>query len=110
MADIHIGTITRTQPGKGKAQLIFHILVTHPVDGIVPTPESSLTGLDQSEVEALAAGTLVELVRAIGVASSQSQAEIAGAIRRYYAVEALAWNEQFDFEYKFYGVTLDATA
>ena len=110
MADIHIGKINKTQVGKGKVQLIFHVPVIHPVNGIVPTPESTLTGLNQAEIDALAAGTLVELARMMGVTSSQSQAEIATAIRAHYAVEFASWNDQFDFEHKFYGVTLNATA
>ena len=110
MADIHIGKITKTQAAKGKVQLFFHVPVIHPVSGIVPTAESSLTGLDQAEIDALAAGTLVELVRTMGLTSSQSQAEIATAIRAHYATEFAAWNDEFDFEHKFYGVTLNAIA
>ena len=42
MADIHIGKIHRTQSGRGKVQLIYHIPIDTPVSGIVPTPESTI--------------------------------------------------------------------
>jgi len=43
MADIHIGKISQSETGRGKAQLVYHIPVDTPKAGIVPTPQSSLT-------------------------------------------------------------------
>jgi hypothetical protein len=82
MADIHIGKINKTESGKGKAQLFYHIPIDTPVGGIVPTPESAIAvQLQQSEIDGLAAGSLVEVSRNIVVLADQTQAEIADAVR-----------------------------
>lgn len=111
MADIHIGKIQRTQSGKGKAQLIYHIPIDTPVSGIVPTPESTIAAqLQQAERDALVAGSLIEISRTIVVLANQSHAEIANAIRADWRNTKSEYNNKYNFTYKFYGVTLDATA
>jgi len=109
MADIHIGKISQTESGKGKAQLIYHIPIDTPKAGIVPTPESSLTGLEQTEVDALAAGTLVEITKDMAVEKSQTQAVIVTAVRADWQNVKEDYNSRYNFEHKFYGVTLSAT-
>jgi len=108
MADIHIGKITRTEEGKGKVSLVYHIPIESPKAGVVPTAESSVVGLDQSEIEALADGTLVEIQKTIVVLNSQSQADIVSKIRADWANVREQYNRQYNFEHKFYGVTLNA--
>lgn len=111
MADIHIGKIDQTEPGKGKAQLFYHIPIEAPVAGIVPTPESAIAAsLQQAELDALAAGSLVELSRTIVVLTGQTQAEIATAIKADWQNARIECNSKYDFAHKFYGVTLNATA
>ena len=111
MADIHIGKITKTASDKGKAQLLYHIPIDAPVSGIVPTPESAIvTQLQQDEIEALAAGSVVEVSRNIVVLTSQTQAEIADAVRADWQNAKAVCNDRYNFAYKFYGVTLNATA
>lgn len=111
MADIHIGKINRTESGKGKAQLFYHIPIDAPVDGIVPTPESTIAAqLQQAEIDALAAGSLIEASRTIVVLASETQAEIADAIRADWQTVRAQYNNKYNFTYKFYGVILDATA
>ncbi|MBN2315448.1 MAG: hypothetical protein JXM79_16075 [Sedimentisphaerales bacterium] len=111
MADIHIGKIQKTQSGKGKAQLFYHIPIDTPVSGIVPTPESAIaTQLQQDELDALAAGSLIEISRTIVVLANQTQAEIANAIKADWQNTKSEYNDKYNFTYKFYGVTLDATA
>lgn len=111
MADIHIGKINRTPSGRGKAQLFYHIPIDTPVSGIVPTPESAIaTQLLQVELDALAAGSLVEVSRTIVVLAGQTQAEIAGAVRADWQNTKHRYNDKYNFAYKFFGVTLDATA
>jgi hypothetical protein len=81
MADIHIGKINRTESSKGKAELFYHIPIDTPVGGIVPTPESAIAvQLQQAEIDALAAGSLIEVSRTVVVLASQTQAEIADAV------------------------------
>jgi len=111
MADIHIGKINQTEPGRGTAQLFYHIPIGAPVAGIVPTPESAIAGsLQQAEIDALAAGSLVELSRTIVVLAGQTQAEIASAIKADWQKARIEYNSRYDFVHKFYGVTLNATA
>ena len=111
MADIHIGKINRTESGKGKAELLYHIPIDTPVGGIVPTPESTIaTQIQQTEIDALAAGSLVEVSRNIVVLASQTQAQIDDAIRADWQNVRAEYNNKYNFTYKFYGVTLDATA
>ena len=111
MADIHIGKIVRTASGKGRAQLFYHIPIDAPVSGIVPTPTSSIEALlQQSEIDALAAGSLVEVSRSIVVDTDQTQAEIADAVRTDWHNVRADCNDKYDFAYKFHGVTLNATA
>ena len=110
MADIHIGKINRTPSGKGKAQLFYHIPIDTPVGGIIPTPESTIaTQLQQTELDALAAGSLVELSRTIVVLPDQTQAEITGAVNIDWQNTKNQYNDKYNFAYKFYGVTLNAT-
>lgn len=109
MADIHIQRIIPTETGKGRAQLVYHIPIAAPVAGVVPTPTSSVESqLQQSEKAALAAGTVVEVVKTIVVLDSQLQSEIVAATRVSWNDVAVDYNRNYDFAYKFYGVTLDA--
>jgi hypothetical protein len=111
MADIHIGKIARTSSGKGKAQLFYHISIEAPVSGVAPTPTSAIaTQLQQSEIDALAAGSLIEVTRNIVVLASQTQAEIADAVRVDWQNAKVDRNDKYNFTHKFYGVTLNATA
>ncbi len=110
MANIHIGKISRIESGKGRAELLYHIPIDTPVSGIVPTPESAITAqLQQTEIDALATGSLIEVSRNIVLFASQTQAEIADAIRADWQNTKLDYNNKYNFAYKFYGVTLDAT-
>ena len=111
MADIHIGKINKTESGKGKAQLFYHLPIDTPVSGIIPTPESAIAEqIQQTEIDALAAGSLVEVSRTIVVLVGQTQAEIADAIRANWQNAKADYNEKYNFTYKFYGATLNATA
>jgi len=110
MADIHIGKIHRTQSGKGKAQLFYHIPIDTPVCGIAPTPDSAIaTQLDQAERDALAAGSLIEISRTIVVQANETQTEFATALRADWQNIRSDYNDKYNFTYKFYGVTLNAT-
>jgi hypothetical protein len=111
MADIHIGKIIKTESGKGKAQLFYHLPIDTPLNSIIPTPVSAIAGqIPQAEIDALAAGSLVEVSRTIVVLVGQTQAEIAEAIRADWENAKSDYNEKYYFTYKFYGITLNATA
>ena len=59
-------------------------------------------------MDALAAGTLVEIAKDIVVLNSQTQVEVAEAIKANWQNVKTEYNNQFNFEHKFYGVTLSA--
>jgi len=110
MADIHMGKIHRTQSGKGRVQLYYHIPIDTPVAGIVPTPESAIAAqLQQAELDALAAGSLIEISRTIVVLAGQTQTEIADAVKVDWQNARAEHNDKYNFTYKLYGVTLNAT-
>jgi len=109
MSDIHIGKITQTRSDKGKAQLYYHVPITTPVAGVVPTPESAIpTLLQQPEIDALAAGTLVEIARDMEIFSNQTTNDIVAAIRADYLNTKSEYNSRYDFEHKFYGAKFNA--
>jgi len=91
MADIHIGKISQSETGRGKAQLVYHIPVGTPKTGIVPTSQSS------------------EITKDIVVEKSQTQAEVAAAIKADWQNVKADYNSRYNFEHKFYGVTLSAS-
>ena len=95
MADIHIGKISQSASGKGKAQLIYHIPIGAPVSGIVLTPESMIADqLEPTERDDLAAGTLVEVTKDIVVLENQTQAEVAAAIKANWQNVKTDYNNQ----------------
>jgi len=111
MADIHIGKISQSTSGKGKAQLHYHIPIDTPVSGIAPTPESAIAGqLQQTEIDALAAGTLAEVAKTIVVKANQPQDEIVNAIKADWQNVRTDYNNRYSFEHKYCGMTINAIA
>lgn len=111
MADIHIGKIDQTEDGKGKANLIYHISIDRPKAGVAETPESTIADqLEQTEINALASGTLVEIPRNMVVEDSQTQSEIVTVIKADWQIVNTRYNQRYNFRYKYYGVTLNAGA
>lgn len=111
MADIHIGKIRQSETGRGRAQLFYHIPIDTPVSGLVPTPTSAIASeLQQAEIDALAAGTLVEIAKDIVVSDNQTESEVAAAIKADWQNVKVDYNSRYDFEHKFYGVTLDVSS
>jgi hypothetical protein len=90
-------------------QLIYHIPIDTPKAGIVPTAESSIANqLQQAEIDALATGTLVEITKNIVVENDQTQSEVAAVVKIDWHNVKTDVNSQYNFEHKFYGVTLSA--
>lgn len=112
MADIHIGKITESgTSGRGSLALIYHIPIDSPKIGVVPSPLSSIDGqISQAERDALQAGSLVEMGKDIIAEDSQTQAEVASAMKADWQKTKAEYNRKYNFEYKFYGVTVNAAS
>jgi hypothetical protein len=109
MADIHIGKITKTGATHGMAEVYYHIPITNPKPGVIPTPASALSGLSQAEIDALANGSLVETPISILALTTQAQAEVVNNLRADWQNKKTSYNQEYAFEYKYYGQTLNAT-
>jgi len=109
MADIHIGKITKTGATHGMAEVYYHIPIASPKAGIIPTPASSLSGLLQAEIDALVNGSLVEIPVSIQVLTTQSQTEVVNNIKTDWQNKKTSYNQEYAFEYKFWGQTLNVT-
>lgn len=67
--------INQIECGEGKAKLFYHISIDTPVRGIMLMPESAIaTQIEQAKIDALAAGSLVEVSKNIVILASQTQA------------------------------------
>jgi len=111
MADIHIGRMSRTGKNKRTIDLFYHIPLDAPKEGIVPTPESSIAGqLEQDEIDSLAAGTLVEVPKEFIIGDDVDQAEIIRQVKVDWFLINNSYNRQYGFEYKLYGMTLNASS
>jgi hypothetical protein len=109
MADIHIGKITKTGATHGMVEVFYHIPITSPKAGVIPTPVSALSGLSQAEIDALANGTLVEIPISIQVLTTQTQADVVNNLKNDWQNKKMSYNQEYAFEYKYYGQTLNAT-
>jgi hypothetical protein len=79
--------------------------------GIAPTPASSIKSeLEAGEINALAAGTMVELSRNIIALETQATVDIVTAIKASWQSVKSTYNASYNFKYKHYGQTIiDAT-
>lgn len=107
MSDIHIGKIVKMESGRGVAELYYHIPIVNRKTGIVLTPQSALSGLDQIEIDGFANGSLVEILTDIAINSNRTQAEIVTAIKVDWQNVKNEYNDRYTFEYKFYGLKLN---
>ena len=107
MAHVHIREVARLADDRGTVSLIYHIPIDNPVANIIPTPLSNIDNeLDQTEKDALAAGSVVELTQDIVALKTQSQNAIVTAVKANWQAEKAAYNEQYDFKYKYFGATI----
>jgi len=100
--------MTRTGENKRTVELFYHISLDSPVGRVVPTPESAIEEqLEPDEIDALAAGTLVEIPKTVTVSDGVTKDGIIAAIKVDWMGKKISYNKQFDFEYGLYGVTLN---
>ena len=107
MAHVHIREVARLADDRGTVSLIYHIPIDNPVANIIPTPLSNIDNeLDQTEKDALAAGSVVELTQDIVALKTQSQNDIVTAIKANWQAEKAAYNQRYNFKYKYFGATI----
>jgi hypothetical protein len=108
MADIHVREITNFTNGRGQVDLIFHLPIDSPITAVVPTQVSSIASeLNQSEIDALSAGTLVEVHRDIVVFKTQDISEIIAKVKTMWQLAYAGYNTEYGIRYKYYGSELN---
>jgi len=109
MADIHVREITNFTNGRGQVDLIFHLPIDLPVPGVTPTPASAIESeLQQAEIDALSAGSLVEVHRDIVVFKTQDLSEIIAKVKTMWQSAYAGYNTDYIIRYKYYGAKFSA--
>jgi hypothetical protein len=104
VVDMHVTEATGTVSGRRRVRLFYHIPIDAPVTRIGPTPDNAGgRQLRQADIDALAASSVLDVWSKMVILPSQTLAKIADAVR-------VDCNDKYDFVFKFYRGTLDATA
>ena len=111
--NIHIlkGALVEENKGvlQGTFQVIFHIPISSPVAGIVETPKSVVPEIEQTEIDALAAGTLNEIEENLNYQTNKTNIGYKQQLKdRWFELNASV-NAKYNFEYKYWKVKFDAT-
>ncbi len=105
MADIHMlnGSFDKDN-GSGVVRVVFHVPNTNNnyPGGVI----SSIPGLSQGEIDGLANGTIIEVIRAVRSNHGRTIAETRAQIRDMWATVASRTQARINKEYRFYGTTL----
>jgi len=108
MADIHVLTTPKTN-GKRVINVVYHIPIVSPKDGVVPTPVSSIPSLlDTGEAAALAAGTLYECSKTFIKDPEQSLVDCREKVKTDWTNIASEYNTEYSFTYEYYNTDIDA--
>lgn len=115
MANIHIldgrhdttvGTVVQ-----GSFRVAFHIPLTNPIAGVVPTPGSpdaegrggsAVPNISVAERGAMDAGTLVEVVEMRNYNSNKTDASYRQQLKDRWTELSIQENIKFDFAYKYW--------
>jgi len=107
MADIHVLTTPKTN-GKRVINVVYHIPIVTPKNGVVVTPTSSIPSLlDTGEAAALAAGTLYECSKTFIKEPEQSLADCRDKVKLGWTNIATEYNAYYDLTYEYYNTDID---
>jgi len=107
MAHVHIGE----RIDKRRVQVIYHIPIDSPKEGIVPTPKSCIDSqLTTYEREALSNGSIVEVTKTISIDSKITRDEFVERLKEVWRSLRNSITDEYYSRYKFFGETIeDAT-
>jgi len=106
MADIHILECVKDDEQR-KVNVIFHVAITSPVANVIPTPTSSVPGIAQAEIDALAGGTLYEYSTVANFIFGTSLAQVAAQLKLLWQRAETVINNNYNKRYEYYGQTLN---
>lgn len=105
MSDIHLGkAYLEKKKGTITIKVFFHVPNT---GNAFPGGSSKISGLKQTEIDGLAAGSLVEVVKSIRVDIGKGKAASRIKIRGLWLGVALRTQAKLNKEYAMYGEALD---
>lgn len=111
--DIHIlkGNFTEKNNGvlQGTFQVVFHIPISSPITGIAETPISEVPDIEQTEIDALAAGTLIEKSEPLNYQSNKTDTGYKQQLKDRWDELNTKENARYNFEYKYWKIKLNAT-
>lgn len=106
MADIHILESKFRNSGSGSINIVFHVPNNQTQNNFPGGITSVISGLTQTEIDNLSAGSLYEEVRSIKIHSSVGMAAARIRIRSLWQTVANEVQGRLNEDYKFYGETL----
>lgn len=111
--DIHIlkGTFQEKngEVSQGTFQVIFHIPINNPVLGIAEKQASIVPDIEQNEIDALAAGTLIEVEESWNYTTNKTNNGYMQQLKDRWNELNTQENAKYDFAYKYWKVNFDAT-
>ena len=109
MADIHLLESTFSENGAGTIRTVFHV-PNEKTNNYPGVTESVVPGISQAELDALVAGTLVEVVRSVKDNIGKGEAGIKTRIPAMWQGVADETQAKLDKDYAFYGIELARAA
>lgn len=106
MADIHI-LETPKHKGRQEVTAIFHVPVDRTNNSYPGGQTSQVPGISQTEIDALAAGTLYELSKQYKFPIGTSAATMSAQVRGDWEPVRQKVQAAADTRYQYYGVTLE---
>jgi len=94
---------------QGSFGVVFHIPITSPVAGIVETPISVVPDIEQSEIDALAAGTLNEIEENWNYQTNKTDTGYKQQLKDRWNELNESVNAKYNFEYKYWKLSFNAT-
>lgn len=111
MSDIHVLEANFQPNGSGYARVVYHVPISvanYPSDN---SRTSVVPGIEQTELDAIIAGTLLEYEENYEFnKEAQSQAQAVSAVRSRWHVIAAKAQAEIDEQYQYYGTTLNRSA
>lgn len=111
--NIHIlkGNFTERNNGvsQGNFRVVFHIPLSSPAVGIGETTKSVVPDIEQAEIDALAASTLIEVDENWNYQTNKTDDDYRQQLKDRWNSLNTSENARYNFEYKYWKLKFDAT-